>query len=59
MELHPVNKKLTSEQIKNWRLVLTNMFGPIAMFLSEEDIEKFRDKVQADVDKLSGEEKES
>lgn len=47
-----MNKKLTPEQIKNWRLVLTNMFGPIAMLLSEEDIEKFRETMQKNVDKI-------
>jgi hypothetical protein len=43
---------LTDEQVKIWRRVLRGMFGPYALLMLREDIEKFRDKLQADADKL-------
>jgi hypothetical protein len=43
---------LTDEQVNNWRMVLCGMFGPYALLMPREDIEKFRDKLQAHVDKL-------
>jgi hypothetical protein len=41
--------KLTAEQRRNWRNVLVGMLGPYALMMSDEDIDKFRDKMQSAV----------
>ena len=41
--------KLTPEQIENWRKVLFVMFGPYAAMMPAEVIQKYRDKMQANV----------
>ncbi len=44
-------EKLTPDQIKNWRKIIPVAFGVPAEFLTDEDIQKFRDRVQAEADK--------
>lgn len=41
--------KITPEQIKNWRRVLIGMIGPYALIMPDEEVQKFRDKMQAKV----------
>lgn len=44
------NEKLTPEQIENWRKVLTGMFGSYALLMSAEQIQNYKDRMQASVD---------
>lgn len=46
-----MTEKLTPEQIQNWRKVLTGMFGPYAMIMSDDEVQKFKDKMQNNIDK--------
>ena len=46
-----MTEKLTPEQIENWRAVLCGIVGPYAIMMSHEQIQRFRDKMQADIDK--------
>ncbi len=41
------SEKLTPEQIQNWRNVLAGLLGPYALIMSNEEIQDFRDKMQA------------
>jgi len=41
--------KLTSEQIKNWRKILSTQLGPYAYLMPEEEIEKCRERMQKQV----------
>lgn len=43
-------KRLTTEQIANWRQVLTTMLGPYALLMTEEQIQCYRDRFQAVAD---------
>jgi hypothetical protein len=43
------DEKLTPEQIENWRKVLTGMFGPYATLMSDEQVQNYKDKMQAAV----------
>jgi len=43
-------EKLTDEQIKNWRKVLVAMVGPYALIMPAEDVQKYRDKMQNEID---------
>jgi hypothetical protein len=45
-----MSEKLTPEQIENWRKVLLIMFGPYATLMSDEQIENYKDRMQAAVD---------
>lgn len=45
--------KLTPEQIQNFRGVLVGIIGPYALIMPDEEIQKFRDKLQAKVDSLA------
>lgn len=47
----PSDDKLTPEQIKNWRNALVGILGPWALIMPPEDIQAFRDKMQAEADK--------
>lgn len=47
--------KLTEEQIKKWRTVLAAMVGPYAFFMSNEEIQKYRDDMQNYFDGQKGE----
>lgn len=41
------DKKLTPEQIANWRKVLSITLGPYALIMSPEQIQAHRDRMQA------------
>ena len=43
---------LTDEQVENWRKVLCGMFGAYALIMPRKDIEKFRDRMQGQVDSI-------
>lgn len=45
--------KMTPEQIKNFRKVLTISLGPYALIMSDEQVQQIRDKMQKQFDKLS------
>lgn len=45
-----MTKKLTSEQIENWRKALVITFGPYAMIMSDEQIQNYHDRMQASID---------
>lgn len=42
--------KLTPEQIRNWRMVLSRQLGPGAFFVSDEFVQKYRDRMQEIID---------
>ena len=50
-----MSEKLTPEQIKNWRTVFTGMFGPWAMIMPDEEVQKFRDRMQSNINKIGEE----
>ena len=41
--------KLTKEQIKNWRKLLSLTLGPYAFLAPDEEIQEIRDKLQKQV----------
>lgn len=45
--------KLTPEQLENWRAILFRMFGWAAFFISDDEIQKYRDTLQQHVDSLA------
>lgn len=45
------NTKMTEDQIKNWRKILTGMFGAYALIMPESEIIIFKNKLQEDIDK--------
>jgi len=47
-----IEGKLSPEQIKNWRRVMFGMFGAYALIMPDVEVQRFRDKMQNDVDKL-------
>ena len=48
-----MKEKLTPEQLKNWRKVLTTMVGPYALIMPDEEIEAIRNRIQARIEKMS------
>jgi len=46
-----IPSSLTPEQIKNWRQVLLGMIGPWALMMSDKDVQKFYEMMQAKVQK--------
>lgn len=44
--------ELTDEQLVNWRAVLAQMFGSYAFIMPREQVQLFRDRMQADVERL-------
>ena len=42
-----MNEKLTAKQLDNWRQVLLTMLGPYALIAPDEQIQRFRDRMQA------------
>ena len=42
----------TKEQIKNLRMVFTSMFSPVGLILSDEDINRWGDMIQKQVDEV-------
>ena len=47
----PSDKKLTEEQIKNWRKVLSISYGPYALIMPEEEIRKIKGSMQMEINK--------
>jgi hypothetical protein len=45
-----MSEKLTDAQIANWRQLLIPMLGPYALIMPAEQVQAFKDKMQADVD---------
>lgn len=41
-----IDRKLTPQQVENWRRVLHGMIGPYALIMSPEEIEALRDKIE-------------
>jgi len=48
-----MRERLTPEQLKNWRKVLTTMVGPYALIMPDEQIETIRNRIQARIEKMS------
>ena len=46
------NGKLTPQQIENWRNVMLGTIGPAALFLSDDEIQAYRDRMQEIADSL-------
>lgn len=46
--------RLTPEQVKNWRNMLLGMIGPYALIMPVEDVQRFRDMMQARANALDG-----
>jgi hypothetical protein len=46
---------LTPIQIENWRQVLCIFLGPLALYMSAEMVQEWKDKLQAQVDKADEE----
>ena len=46
-------KKLSPEQIKNWRQVLANMGIPFAMSMPDEMVQKFKDGIQSKLERVA------
>lgn len=40
---------LTPEQIANWRNMLCMRFGAYGLFLTDDEIQEYRDRLQADI----------
>jgi len=53
-----MTEKLTDEQIENWRKVLCLQLGPYALLMPKEDIQRLRDKMQAQVNSITPEDLE-
>ena len=47
------SKKLTDKQIESWRKVLSMTFGPYALIMPKEEVQKMRDKMQEHIDSES------
>ena len=48
-----MKEKLTSEQIKNWRNVLSTLIGIYAFIMTDEQIQMYCDSMQENVDAIS------
>jgi len=48
--------KLSDQQVENWRRSLSLTFGPYAYIMPREQVQAFRDRMQADVDRRAQEE---
>lgn len=48
---------LSPEQIKNWRNAMIGLLGPYALIISDEDVQKMRDNIQARFNKPEHENK--
>jgi len=42
--------KLTPEQLANWKRTLSTFFGLPSWFLTDKDVQEFRDKTQREAD---------
>lgn len=47
------SEKLTPEQIKNWRGVLSMTIGPYAHLMPDADVQKYRDRLQSKINRGS------
>ena len=45
-----MTEKLTPEQIENWRKVLMGMFGAYALIMSDEQVQDYKDRMQANIE---------
>jgi hypothetical protein len=45
-----MSEKLTLEQIENWRKALVTTLGPYANIMSDEQVEDYKNRVQAVID---------
>ena len=45
--------ELTDQQVENWRKILYIQFGPYALFMPREMIQKFRDRMQEHVSSIA------
>ena len=45
-----MSEKLTDAQSANWRKLLIPMLGPYALIMPAEQVQAFKDKMQANVD---------
>lgn len=43
---------LTDEQIENWRRVMVSVIGPYALFMSKEEIQRLRDRMQSKLNEI-------
>ena len=43
--------RLTEEQIKNWRKVLSISYGPYSLIMPEEEIRKIKNSMQMEINK--------
>ncbi|MFA5467320.1 MAG: hypothetical protein WC251_05655 [Candidatus Izemoplasmatales bacterium] len=50
-----MSKKLTPEQLEQWRAVLQIIVGVGAAVMTSDDIQKFHDQVQANINKTEKE----
>lgn len=50
------DKKLTPQQVEHWRNVLFRMIGPYAFIMPEEDVNSMREKLQADMERITKQE---
>ena len=46
------DNKLTPEQIENWRRIFIMQFGPYALIMSPEEIQRVRDKMQKRINEI-------
>ena len=49
---------LTEEQIQNWRRVLTMTLGPYALIMPVEEVQKMRNMMQEEADKMAKDKEE-
>jgi hypothetical protein len=49
---------MNAEQIENWRKVLFRMYGPYAFFMTDEQIQMFKDRMQLSIDRLAAQDDE-
>jgi hypothetical protein len=42
-------KKLTPEQITNWRKILSSSIGPYALIMDDEEVQRFYDDMQNNI----------
>jgi hypothetical protein len=42
-----MSEPLTDQQVENWRRILTAQLGPYALIMTREQIQEYRDRLQA------------
>ncbi len=53
-----MSDKLTAEQIENWRVVLTSLFGPYALLMPDTEVQEFHDSLQESINSADSEKPE-